>query len=277
MDSDTDVATSQPVSIDPARLRAQLPEAIETDELELRFQPIVDRDRQMVSAEALVRWNHPDHGVLSPAVTIPAAREAGLLRQLDLWVLDTAIRTVAHWPEVHGQAVSVAVNLDGLLPDEPDFVSTVHHLLANHDVAATRLVLEVTENALVDLSFPAQHAIRTLTEDGVGFAIDDFGTGYSSLSRLKDLAARTIKLDRQFVAGLTTASADFAITRAAVDMAHAMRRKIVAEGVETAAQFYLLTGLGADAFQGWLFSPPVPEAAFRELLHDDQLFTATSI
>jgi hypothetical protein len=165
----------------------------------------------------------------------------------------------------------VAVNLAGLLPGDPDFLPAVRAALADSGLAGDRLVLELVETSLVSLPKPTLAAMSELAGRGVRFAVDDFGTGYSSLSRIKELPAQIVKVDRTFVRDISTDPADFAVARAVVQMAAAMGRYCVAEGVETTQQFHVLRELGVDAYQGWLFAKALEPAAFRELLEGSGL------
>ncbi|GAA0516627.1 hypothetical protein GCM10011581_46600 [Saccharopolyspora subtropica] len=252
-------------------LEGQLREALHNDGLALHYQPVVNAEGVVVSAEALVRWPHPDRGMLTPDAFLPIAEQGDLLRELDRWVLRTALREAASWPVRGGRPVAVAVNLAGLVPGGPEFVDAVADIVAETGIEWDRVVLELVETALVDLPSRTRHEMGELVSRGVRFAVDDFGTGYSSLARLKDLPAQIIKVDRRFVAGVGGDASDFAVARAVVDMARAMGRLCVAEGVETATQFHVLCGLGVDAYQGWLFSRAVPAREFRDMLARDPL------
>jgi EAL domain-containing protein (putative c-di-GMP-specific phosphodiesterase class I) len=176
------------------------------------------------------------------------------------------LREAKSWPEVDGRQVSVAVNLAGLVPGDPEFVDLVATAIAGSGVEWERVVLELVETSFVDLPSRSRTAMAELVARGVRFAVDDFGTGYSSLARLKDLPAQIIKIDRRFVAGIGTDPLDFAVARAVVDLARAMGRSCVAEGVETATQFTMLRDVGVDAYQGWLLSRAIPPEEFRALL-----------
>ncbi|WP_308259472.1 EAL domain-containing protein [Pseudonocardia sp. H11422] len=254
-------------------LEAELRAAIADDRLLLEYQPVVGPDGTVLSAEALIRWPHPERGMISPADFLPVAQRGGLLRELDQWVLRTAAREAATWPLHHGRRIAVAVNLAGLLPGDTDFLADVTATVSDAGLAWDRLVLELVETSLVALPPHALAAMAELVERGVRFAVDDFGTGYSSLARLKDLPAQTVKVDRAFVTGVGTDPADFAVARAVVDMARAMGRTTVAEGVETAEQFHVLRGIGVDAYQGWLFARSLRAEAMRELLAGGRLPT----
>ncbi|WP_051581225.1 putative bifunctional diguanylate cyclase/phosphodiesterase [Pseudonocardia acaciae] len=248
------------------RLEDELREAIATDGLALHYQPVVGPDGTVRSAEALIRWPHPERGMLFPGEFIPVAERGGLLRELDKWVLRTAAKEAAGWPAHNRRPVSVAVNLAGLLPGDDDFLPTVRTTLAESGLNGDRLVLELVETSLVSLPKRTLAAMSELAGLGVRFAVDDFGTGYSSLSRIKELPAQIVKVDRTFVSGISSDPADFAVARAVVQMASAMGRYCVAEGVETAEQFHALRGLGVDAYQGWLFAKAMDPSAFRSVL-----------
>jgi EAL domain-containing protein (putative c-di-GMP-specific phosphodiesterase class I) len=226
--------------------------------------------------EALVRWPHPERGLIPPSDFLPVAQRSGLLRELDLWVLRTATREAASWPEHRGHGCAVAVNLAGLLPGDTAFLSVVSDVISAAGLDWDRLIFELVETSLVALPPHALAAMAELTQRGVRFAVDDFGTGYSSLARLKELPAQTVKVDRAFVTGIADDPADFAVARAVVDMARAMGRTTVAEGVETAEQFHVLRGIGVDAYQGWLFSRPVRSASLRDVLARGRLATPAS-
>jgi diguanylate cyclase (GGDEF)-like protein/PAS domain S-box-containing protein len=248
------------------RLEDELREAIANDQLVLHYQPVVGPDGAVRSAEALVRWPHPERGMLFPDKFIPVAQRGGLMRDLDRWVLRTATKEAATWPTHLRRPVGVAVNLAGLLPGDVDFMPMVHSALAESGLPGARLVLELVETALVSLPERTLAAMSELADLGVRFAVDDFGTGYSSLSRIKELPAQIVKVDRTFVSGISDDPADFAVCRAVVQMAAAMGRYCVAEGVETAEQFNALRSLGVDAYQGWLFAKAMEPSKFRAIL-----------
>ncbi|WP_260194083.1 sensor domain-containing protein [Actinophytocola gossypii] len=251
-------------------LEGQLRDAIANGELVLHYQPVVGPDGTILSAEALVRWPHPERGMLSPGEFLPVAEQGDLLRELDRWVLRTALREAADWPLLTGGVLGggpgVAVNLAGLVPGDPEFVEIVSAAVAESGIAWDRVVLELVETSLIDLPSRSRSAMAELADRGVRFAVDDFGTGYSSLSRLKELPAQIIKIDRAFVSGVATEAADFAVVRALVDMARAMGRTCVAEGVEVESQFHVLRSFGVEAYQGWLLSRPLSAEAHRELM-----------
>jgi diguanylate cyclase (GGDEF)-like protein/PAS domain S-box-containing protein len=250
-------------------LECELRDALARDELQVNYQPVVNSDGVIISAEALIRWPHPERGMLSPDVFLPVAEQGGLMRELDRWVLRTALREARDWVSWDGRPVSVAINLAD--PGESDFVATIANAVTEAGLPWERLVLELLETTLIDLPSATREAMAELVERGARFAVDDFGTGQSSLARLKELPAQIIKLDRGFVSEVEADPSDVAVVRAVVEMAHAMDRVCVAEGVETAAQFHILRTLGVDAYQGWLFSRALPALDFRTLLQQGPL------
>jgi diguanylate cyclase (GGDEF)-like protein/PAS domain S-box-containing protein len=251
-------------------LEGQLRDAIANDGLVLHYQPVVAPDGTVLSAEALVRWPHPERGMLPPGDFLPVAEQGDMLRELDRWVLRTALCEAVKWPMmaggVLGAGVGVAVNLSGLVPGDPEFTDIVSAVVAETGIEWDRVVLELVESTLIDLPSRTRKAMDALNERGVRFAVDDFGTGYSSLARLKELPAQILKIDRLFVSGVAVEASDYAVVRALVDMARAMGRTCVAEGVETESQFHVLRSFGVEAYQGWLLSKPLPAKEFRELL-----------
>jgi diguanylate cyclase (GGDEF)-like protein/PAS domain S-box-containing protein len=239
--------------------------------LVLHFQPVVGPDGVVRSAEALIRWEHPERGMIPPGEFLPIAQRCGLLRELDLWVLRAATREAARWPAHDGAVPSVAVNLAGLLPADPDFVAAVTDVVEASGLAWERLVLELVESSLVELSPAARVAMGELVARGVRFAVDDFGTGWSGLARLRDLSAQIVKLDRAFVSGIADDPLDAAVAGAVLELARVLGCAVVAEGVETVQQYRVLCELGVESVQGWLFARALPAAELRALLVGDRL------
>lgn len=252
-------------------MEEQLRAAIESDELSLHYQPIVASGGAITGAEALVRWPHPQHGLLTPDVFLPVAEQGGLLRDLDCWVLHTALCEAAQWPTSAGQPVRIGVNLTALVPGIPGFAQAVTDIVADSGISWRRVFLELVETSLIDLPSRSRLAMNELVDRGVQFAVDDFGTGYSSLIRLKELPVRAVKIDRQFTSGIETDPSDFAMVRAIADMARAMSYDCIAEGVSTTGQLDLLRGIDVQRYQGWLFSRAVPAPDFRALLESGPL------
>jgi EAL domain-containing protein (putative c-di-GMP-specific phosphodiesterase class I) len=253
------------------QMEGELRDALADEALTLQYQPVLDARGWVLAAEALVRWPHPTRGLLLPAEFLPVAERGNLLRDLDRWVLRTALCQAATWPASAGRPVAVAVNLSALLPGHPEFAEAVAGAVAAAGIAWDRVILDLTEAALVDILTRTRDGMDGLIRHGVRFAVNDFGTGYSSLARLKDLPAQIIKVDRAFVAGIDDNATDSAVVAAIVNLTRATGRTCIAEGVERLSQFHTLRDIGPDAYQGWLFSPPVPDARLRQLLEQDHL------
>ena len=237
--------------------------ALERSELELHYQPVVRvADGLAVGCEALLRWDHPDQGLVPPTRFISVAEESGLIIPIGAWVLEECCRQVARWEQMGlaGPAASIEVNLSARQVDHPDLVGSVERALRDSGVAPDRVVLEITESALMDDARSALRVLQRLKDLGVSLAIDDFGTGYSSLGYLQQFPLDVLKIDKSFVAGLGTEPGGAEIVAAVVGLAHALGLRVVAEGVETHRQLAALQDLGCDFAQGYLFSPPVPAA-----------------
>lgn len=253
-------------------LEGQLRSAIEEDALTLLYQPIVREDGTVATAEALLRWDHPELGTLPPGMLIPVAAQGDLMRDVDRWVLRTALREAARWPALpSGAPVSVAVNLCELVPGTADFTSTVIEALAETGIDPNRVVLELLETSLFELPARTQAAMKELTARGIRFAVDDFGIGFSSLSRLRDLPIQSIKIDRSFVTGMTTDPWKHALVKAIASLAQALDCHCTAEGVETSEQFAALRSLPVSEFQGWLFSRAVPAEELSRAIENGPL------
>ena len=238
--------------IDRFELERDLRRGIECDQLHVVFQPVVDLQTDSItSCEALVRWHHPERGTIQPDDFIPVAEETRLIVPLGRWVLRHSLAVAANWPE----AVQVAVNLSALELAEPDLVAFVHSVLVDLDVPASRLILEITETAVIHDPTAAARTIGALRALGVSVVIDDFGTGYTSLSFLRDYQIDGLKIDRSFVANLDHGSA--AIIDAIIRMSAAFGLKVIAEGIETEAELAELRALGCRFIQGYLISRPV--------------------
>ncbi len=246
-----------------ARLEATtaLRRALSEGELRLHYQPVVDlADERLLGFEALVRWQHPERGLLGPGAFITDAEETGLIVPLGEWVLRTALEQSARWAATGTASAPphVSVNLSARQLDEPDLAGVIATALEGSALPASALTLEITESVVMrDVLRNVEH-LRALREIGVDLSIDDFGTGYSSLVYLKRLPVTTLKIDREFVDGLGRDAHDSAIVAAIIAMARALELRVVAEGVETPRQLAELRRLGCDAAQGFLFSRPVP-------------------
>jgi diguanylate cyclase (GGDEF)-like protein/PAS domain S-box-containing protein len=242
-------------------LGASLRRAIENGELFLLYQPLFSlEDFSLRGAEALVRWQHPERGVLLPAEFVPLAEQHGFVRELDDFVLDAACRQVAEWERGGSLAedFTVAVNLSGLRLSDDQLPLRVSEALARHGVAAKRLCLEVTETAVIGELGQAASVMQSLSHLGVKLALDDFGTGYSTLLHVQRLAVDILKIDRSFVEQVRTDGRNREIVSAITAMAHAMGMSVVAEGIETDNQLDELVSIGCDEGQGFLLARPMP-------------------
>lgn len=238
-------------------LESDLRRAFEQSEFTLYLQPKVTMDQEIDGFEALVRWDHPDRGIVAPIEFIPALENLGLINQLDNFVLDTSCRQLSvlqkHYPKV-----SIAVNISSVHFTDKDFIAFVKTCLAKYPIDPSRLELEITETLLMENMNAGMEAIREIKELGVSIAIDDFGTGYSSLSYLKKLPVDTIKIDREFIKDIPDSESDMQISSVIIFLAKQLNFKVVAEGVETKEQLVFLKANQCDLAQGYLFSRPVP-------------------
>jgi diguanylate cyclase (GGDEF)-like protein len=247
-------------------LIAQLRRAIAQREITVYYQPQADlRTGTVRSVEALVRWEHPEHGLLAPDVFIPLAEHTGLIRALTSHVLDTALAQSARWRE-RGLDLGVAVNITGRDLLDLRFPDEVEELLRRHDVEPARLELEITEDTVLTDPARARGVLVRLSELGVRLAIDDFGSGNSSLGYLKRLPVNVLKIDKSFVINMLESDDDAVIVRSTIDLGHNLGLEVVAEGVETDEVRGRLQGLGCDVAQGYWLSRPVPPAAIADLL-----------
>ncbi|TDR81496.1 sensor domain-containing protein [Paludibacterium purpuratum] len=245
-------------------LEGELRNALRRDHLVLYYQPQIDRNGSIIGAEALVRWLHPERGLIPPAQFIGLAEECGLVHQLGLRVLEIACGQLAIWRECPTMSrITMAVNVSARQFRHREFVPQIRDLLTRFAIDPARLKLELTESLLLHDMDEAAAKMGTLRAMGVKFSLDDFGTGYSSLSYLKTLPLEQLKIDRSFVRDILTDPNDAAIVRAIINMGHSLGLKVVAEGVETDDQWHFLLREGCDIGQGYLFSPPVPKGDFE--------------
>lgn len=237
--------------------------ALERDEFVLHFQPICSiLDGSLQGAEALVRWNRPGHGLVPPDEFISVAEESGLIQELGAWVLHEALRQLSVWKATQRVPLGfyVSVNLSPAQMADRNLVETISSAVAQHNIEPGELTLEMTETALIADDAVMQSTTDALAAAGISLSIDDFGTGYSSLARLRHLPAKQLKVDRSFVAGLTTNTRDADLVAAVIGLAHEFGMTCVAEGVETADQLDHLGRLGCDFGQGYFLGRPVPAA-----------------
>jgi EAL domain-containing protein (putative c-di-GMP-specific phosphodiesterase class I) len=236
----------------------------------LHFQPQVSlASGRTLSVEALVRWQHPQRGLIQPNEFVPLAEIAGLIRPLSRWVLSAALRNYREWAEA-GVVMPVSINLSMRDLHDPELPDTVTRLLTNWHVPPKNVTIEITESNLMDDPTRAPQIIASLSAMGLRIAIDDFGTGYSSLTYLKYLPVDELKIDRSFVQHLAADPRDAAILRATIGLAHDLKLQVIAEGVEDQATWNVLARLGCDSAQGYLVSRALPSATLLQWLLEQQ-------
>jgi diguanylate cyclase (GGDEF)-like protein len=245
---------------DPSRLTllGELRRAIEEDQLFLLYQPkIATQSGQISGVEALVRWKHPQHGIIPPDQFILLAEQTGLIKPLTLWVLKEALRQCSLWHR-EGIHIGVAVNLSARNLLDPKLPTQISEILQTSEVDPEWLELEITESVIMTDPLRAMDILTRLSKMGIRFAIDDFGTGYSSLGYLQKLPVNTLKVDKSFVLKMTVNKGDEAIVRTTIELAHHFGLKVVAEGVETQETMDKLSSMGCDTIQGFFISRPIP-------------------
>lgn len=251
-----------------AAIASDLKKAISEDQFMVYFQPRIDvRSGKPIGAEALIRWAHPEQGMIPPGKFIPVAESSGLIGPIGDWVLRASCHEAASWKLNDWPDLDIAVNLSPAQFLDDGLVENIKATLAETGLESSRLELEITENMLLENS---DHILRTLhliRDLGIKIAIDDFGTGYSSLSYLKQIPADIIKIDLSFVEHILTNPQDAAISGAIIELGHSHNMGVVAEGVETEEQAEFLRMLGCDQFQGYYFSPPVPVDDFTNFIN----------
>ena len=253
------------------RLENDLRRAVERGELRLHYQPIMSlRSGEPAGCEALVRWEHPERGMVSPAEFIPLAEETGLIIPLGQWVMEEACRQLSEWQDASpsNRTLMVSVNLSGKQLSQPDLVGRVQGVLRATGLDPRSLKLEITESVVMENAEAAAAVLTRLRALGVGLSIDDFGTGYSSLSYLHRFPVDTLKVDRSFVGGTASGDENLEIVRTVVTLAQNLGMEVVAEGIETAEQLALLRALRCDYGQGYFFSKPLHAEAAGALLRN---------
>lgn len=254
------------ISVD---LENHLNEAIEKNQLQLLYQIQVGGYGQALGAEALIRWQHPEHGMISPCHFIPLAEETGLILPIGQWVLDTACAQLKKWQQDPlTQDLELAVNIGAKQLFQLDFVAQVKAAVQRHDIKPTHIKLELTESMLVDNINDIIIKVNELSHMGIHFSLDDFGAGNSSLQYLKKLPLTQLKINKSFVRGIATDISDRIIVRTIITMAHSLNMDVIAEGVETVEQRQFLMDNGCTHYQGNLFSKPVPIDEFEALIRN---------
>ena len=240
-------------------LEADLRRAVEQRQFVLHYQPLFDLRTQCIcGVEALVRWEHPERGIVPPAEFIPMAEETGLIVRLGDWVLNEACRQTAEWHKAGLDSLHVSVNLSPAQFGDPDLPARIDAVLSATGLSPESLGLEITESIAMASPAETERVMRLIAQNGVRFSIDDFGTGYSSLAYLKQFPIQTLKIDRSFVADIETDRNAADICEISILLAHTLRMNVVAEGVETETQKRFLEGIGCETIQGYLISEPLP-------------------
>jgi len=248
-------------------LETSLRRALERDEMTLVYQPKIDTSRNtIIGAEALLRWEHPTMGTISPADFIPIAEDSGLIVQISEWALHTAFRQLKNWHRDGFRELKMAVNLSSAQLSRAGLADAVETALADTQLDACMTELEITENVVMQNIDSAISTLEHLKEMGVSVSMDDFGTGYSSLSYLRRLPVDTVKIDKSFVHEIPDNREDTSIAMAIIAMAKSLNLNIVAEGVENHRQLNFFRQQGVQVVQGYLFSEPVPAEAFGRML-----------
>jgi len=244
-------------------LEQRLHKAIDEHQFILYYQIQVDSNRLPLGAEALIRWFHPEQGLISPAQFIPLAEDTKLILPIGKWVLETACAQIEAWQQSDlTRDIVLAVNISARQFREPGFVEQVTAAMARHNVKQGSLKLELTESLLLDDVEATIMTMKELRHVGALFSLDDFGTGYSSLQYLKQLPLDQLKIDQSFVRDIATNSSDKAIVQTIISMAHSLGLDVIAEGVENEEQQELLLEMGCSHYQGYLFGKPAPVALF---------------
>lgn len=246
-------------------IESALQRALEEGQLRLHYQPKINlKDASISGAEALCRWQHPQHGMIPPDLFIPVAEETGLIEELTRWCINTALRDASQWPD---QSLQVAVNISAGNVHSPEIMNAIFHSLKIWGRRPESLVVEVTESTLMGDPETCNHHLNQLKQAGIRIAIDDFGTGYSSLAYFKKIPATELKIDKSFIQRMLEDEGDLNIVRLVTDLAHYFGLGVIAEGVEESDTLAVLKGLRCDAVQGYYFSRPLPQADFIEWLN----------
>ena len=248
----------------PERLRLihQLHSAMNNNELLLMFQPKVDlKTQRLCGGEALIRWNHPDSGLIPPADFLPWAEESEVIHPLTQWVINKALEVHRHWRDA-GILIDLCINISASNLRDRQFDKKVISAIERWDMPADQLILEVTENAMIDNTLEAQKILNRLKDYGIRLAIDDFGTGHASLIQLKNFPFSELKIDRSFVTNMISDSNDAAIVNSATALAKSLHMTTTAEGIEDNDTLALLKLMGCHQAQGFLISPPLENEAF---------------
>ena len=250
------------------KLNMEIRKALDDDQFALYYQPQVDISGKLVGGEALLRWIHPERGVVLPGTFLEIAEEIGLMQDIGQWVLQEACRQIKKWTDAGqlGDSQIISINISGKEIAAPDFVDTVKSILEKTGADSRHLGIELTEGSLISTGKDIVQKIMTLQQLGIKFSVDDFGTGYSSMSYLKSLPLNTLKIDRSFVNDIKDGSRDVVLVDTIIMLARNLGLEVIAEGVETEQELLYLKAKGCIVYQGYYFSKPVPITTFEEML-----------
>jgi EAL domain-containing protein (putative c-di-GMP-specific phosphodiesterase class I) len=251
-------------AVERLKIETNLRRAIERSEFLLYYQPQIDiATNQVIGAEALIRWQHPEDGMVMPGRFIPVAEETGLIVQIGDWALRETCRQIKAWEQEGVEPIRISVNLSFKQFRKPDFVESVENAIAESGIDPHYLDFELTESMVMHDVDHAIQILKRIKALGIEISIDDFGTGYSSLNHIRRLPIDIVKIDKSFVNEVSTSKGDAEIATAIVALAHSLNLKVIAEGVETAEQLSFLSSRNCNAFQGYLASPAIAPDDFK--------------
>lgn len=252
-----------------AEIEHSLHRAIEKNELELYFQPQFDSDSKIKGAEALVRWNHPIRGLITPENFIHIAEKSGVVTELDFWVIETACRKLVSWRNIpYLNKIKLSINISTKQFDDSQFADKIREILQRTDASGEYIKFELTENIRYEMD-AAKEIMNDIKDSGISFSLDDFGTGYSSLSSLAKLPINQVKIDKSFIDNMMQSSRDRTVVKAIAALAKNLGLELVAEGIQSTNQIDFLNGVGCDLFQGYILSPPLDGKAFESLMQSE--------
>jgi len=252
---------------DELKLYNDMHSALKRNEFEIYYQPIVDsKTKQIISAEALIRWKHPTHGMVRPDIFIPIMEKTGFIIKLGRYILEEVIKQQKRWELFKFKQIPVSINLSLAELEKDSFVRSVEIQLKNHNVSSELIKYEITEGLAMENEERTNQQLKELRQMGINILLDDFGTGYTSFSYLKKIPANIVKIDRSLVINILTNETDQGITQAIIDLTHSIGMKVVVEGVEDEHMFNMLRDMGADYIQGYYISKPVPVFEFQKFL-----------
>lgn len=264
-------------SLQEKLLESKLHKAIKDDQFELYYQPkLYCKHRNIYGVEALLRWNHPEEGMISPSVFIPLAEKTGLIIPIGNWVLETACKQIKKWQTLHYKDICISVNVSAIQIQAENFVETVANVIEKTGIKPEMLEIEITESSIMEDTIENIMKLNELKDIGVGISLDDFGKGYSSLNYLKILPIDTLKVDKSFIQNIEYDPKEKVITESIIRMSKALGLTVLAEGIENETQNVLLCELDCDAMQGFYFSRPLPIEELEKLLEKDVIASLQS-